>query len=145
MLAITSTTACSGDDDPDAPVEEQPLGLGDDGPGTCLAFDDEVGAEVTSLPVVACEVPHTHEIYAVEDHPDDVYPGFGELEAFAQRVCLAAFEPYVGSNPFDSRLFHTWLVPTLDGWNDEDDREILCVLGADDAEPLTRSMRDSGV
>jgi hypothetical protein len=144
-VCVLATVGCSGDDDPDGVVEEDPLGLGERGPGTCLDFDDEVGAEITSLPVVPCTVSHSHEIYAVEDHPADVYPGFGELEDFAQRVCLAAFEPYVGANPFDSSLFHTWLVPTLDGWNDEDDREIVCVLGSHDAEPLVRSMRGSGV
>ncbi len=136
--------ACSSDPDPNEPTAEDPLGLGESGPGTCLKFDDEVGAEVTELPVVDCDVPHTHEIYAVEDHPADVYPGFSELEEHAQRVCLAAFEPYVGNNPFDSGLFHTWMVPTLDGWNDDEDREILCVLGDHDGAPLERSMRDSG-
>lgn len=149
MLAVATATlglatGCSGGDD-DGLREASPLGLGEEGEGTCLQFDDDADAIVRSLPVVDCEVPHSHEIYAVERHPADVYPGFSELEEFAQRVCLAAFEPYVGTNPFDSQLFHTWMVPTLEGWNDaqQSDREILCILGAQDNEPLVGSMRDS--
>lgn len=142
-LAIGLTAGCSGDDD--GTRTASPLGLGEEGEGTCLQFDDDADAIVLTLPVVDCEMPHTHEIYAVERHPADVYPGFTELEEYAQRVCLAAFEPYVGTNPFDSQLFHTWMVPTLDGWNDnqQPDREILCILGSQDNEPLTGSMRMS--
>lgn len=137
-----SGAGCSGDDD--GPSAESPLGLGEDGVETCLRFDDTVGAVVDELPVIDCTEPHTHEIYAVEIHPADLYPGFTELEVFAQQVCLAAFEPYVETNPFDSTLFHTWMVPTLDSWNDTPpDREILCILGAHDGELLTDSMRGS--
>lgn len=143
-LALALGVACSSDPEPGEPVAEDPLGLGETGPGTCLEFDDEIGAEVTELPVIECDVPHTHEIYAVDDHPADVYPGFDELENYAQTACLAAFEPFVGNNPFDSSLFHTWMVPTLGGWNDDDDREVLCVLGDHDGEPLEGSMRDTG-
>ena len=42
-------------------------------------------------------------------------------------------------------LSYTWLVPTLGSWNDEDDREILCVLMNRDGSPLVGSMRDSQV
>ena len=48
-----------------------------------------------------------------ESTEKSVYPGFEALEADAQAQCLAAFEPYVGINPFDSDLFVSWLVPTL--------------------------------
>lgn len=146
LLAIGSTAGCSGDDD--GTSEQSPLGLGDEGVGTCLQFDDDVTEIVPSLPVVDCEVEHSHEIYTVAVVPESeypVYPGFEELERLAQRVCLEAFEGYVGTNPFDSALFHTWMVPTLDGWNDrqQPDREILCILGSRDNEPLRGSMRQS--
>lgn len=132
---------CSGDDDGGA----DPLGLGQDAAGTCLQFDEAVGAEVTELPEIDCAEPHSHEIYAVEEHPDSVYPGFDVLEEYAQQVCLAAFQPYVGIDAFDSSLFHSWLVPTIDGWNDEDDREILCILGSHDGTPLVGSMQGTQV
>ncbi len=55
------------------------------------------------------------------------------------------FEPYVGVGAFDSDLFYSWFVPTIDGWNDADDREILCVLGRHDAALMTGSMRESNI
>ena len=133
-------SACSDDDD-----GEDPIGLGQDAVGTCLLVADDVGPDIDELPVVDCAVDHTHEIFAVIDYPADVYPGFDVLEQFAQAECLASFEPYVGVGAFDSKLFYSWFVPTLDGWNDADDREVLCVLGRQDAALMTGSMRESNI
>jgi hypothetical protein len=36
-------------------------------------------------------------------------------------------------------------VPTIDGWNDADDREIICVLGRHGSALMTGSMRDSNI
>jgi hypothetical protein len=143
-LVGLGTAACSDDDD-DGTEAADPLGLGESAAGTCLQFEEEVGAEVTELPVIDCAEPHSHEIFAVVEHPDDVYPGFEALETFAQQECLAEFEPFVGTNAFDSELFHTWLVPTLDGWNEQDDREVVCVLGRQDGAAMTGSMRGATI
>jgi hypothetical protein len=143
LLALAAPgllAACSDDDDGVSPIR-----LGEAGVGTCLQFADDVGAEIEELPVVDCAMEHSHEIYAVLEHPDDVYPGFDALEQYAQVECLGAFEPFVGVGAFDSALFYSWLVPTLDGWNDEEDREVLCVLGRHDGAPMTGSMRDSNI
>lgn len=149
LALVALLAACSDDADPNEPSAEEPFGLGETAEGRCLLFDEEVGAEITELPVVECSIPHSHEIFAVINYADpngsDVYPGFDALDEFAQRRCLEAFEPYVGTNPFDSTLFHSWFVPTLDSWNDEDDDEVLCVLGAADGAPLDRSMRNANV
>jgi hypothetical protein len=143
VVGLVVAAGCSDDDDGTDGAD--PIGLGEAGVGTCLLFADDVGPEVEQLPVVDCAVEHSHEIFAVLDHPDDVYPGFDALEQFAQTECLGAFEPYVGVGAFDSALFYSWLVPTLDGWNDEDDREVVCVLGRHDAALMTGSMRDSNI
>jgi hypothetical protein len=140
FAAALVVPACSDDDG-----GEDAIGLGDGAIGTCLLFADDVGAEVDELPVVDCAVEHSHEIFAVLEHPDDVYPGFDVLEDFAQTECLGSFEPYVGVGAFDSELFYSWLVPSLDGWNDAEDREILCVLGRQDAALMTGSMRESNI
>ena len=138
--------ACGGKTDASKPKEKAVLDVGSDAAGTCLAVDDKLGAEVTKLPVIGCEQPHTHEIYAVVHYTEkDVYPGTAELETFAQRECLGAFEPYVGISAFDSTLFFTWLVPSLDGWNKEKDRDVLCVLGAQDGRKLVKSMKSSNL
>lgn len=100
------------------------------------------------LPFIDCTEPHTHQIYSVKEYDEnDVYPGFGELEDEARLACLGAFEAFVGRSAFDSTLFYSWLVPTLEGWNDKKikDRAILCVLGSSDNSVLMTDMEGSNV
>lgn len=140
LLVAVAFAGCGGKSDASKAKQEPVLDVG--GTGTCLKVDDKLGAEVTKLPVIACDQPHTHEIYAVVRYTEkDVYPGTTELETFAQRECLGAFEPYVGISAFDSSLFFTWMVPSLEGWNSKDDRDVLCVLGAQDGRQLAKSMK----
>jgi hypothetical protein len=144
VTLVVALGGCGGDDDVTKPKQEPVLDLGTGAEGTCLQVDDKLGAEVTKLPVIACDQPHTHEIYAVVVYTEkDVYPGTGELETFAQRECLRAFEPYVGVSAFDSTLFFTWMVPSLEGWNSKKDRDVLCILGAQDSRQLSKSMKGS--
>jgi len=142
-LAPVGLVACSDDPDPDQAQGEPVLEVGD---ATCLQVDASVTGEVSTLPVVDCAVDHTHEVFAtVTDEVDDVYPGMSALEAFAERECYARFEEYVGINPFDSALSITWIVPSLDGWNDEDDHDVLCVLARRDGAPLQGSAKGSAL
>lgn len=142
ILAVTAV-ACRGSSSEDG-IDQQPvIDLGQAGVGTCLLFGDDIGETVEDLPVTACDVPHSHEIFAVVSSGEDVYPGFDALEETALVECLGAFEEYVGVNPFDSALFSSWLVPTLDSWNNDEDRETLCVAGNFDGAPLTETVRGS--
>jgi len=138
VLALL-VSGCSDDGgDSGTPV----LDLSETGPGTCLDVPDQLGETVTKLPVIDCAKEHTHEIYAVVPYDDsDVFPGDEALNAFAERSCVGAFEPYVEISVFDSSLLMTWLVPTLSSWNDEDDKDVLCVLADFQAAPLKGSMR----
>jgi hypothetical protein len=146
VTVVVALGGCGGGDDVTKPKQEPVLDLGTGAEGTCLQVDDKLGAEVTKLPVIACDQPHTHEIYAVVTYTEkDVYPGTGELETFAQRECLRAFEPYVGISAFDSTLFFTWMVPSLEGWNAKKDRDVLCILGAQDSRQLSKSMKGSNL
>lgn len=145
LTAVLLLGACTGSDNADG-IDEQPvIDVGDGGIGTCLSFGDEIGQEVTELPVVDCTLPHTHEIFEVVVNGDDLYPGFDALEDAALTACLGAFEDYIGVSPFDSSLTYSWLVPTLDSWDREDDRETICVVGAGNGSPLTQSLRASGI
>jgi hypothetical protein len=129
--------ACSDDDDDGAEV----VGLTETSIGECLDFGDSIDAEVTELPVVPCSEPHTHEIYFIARSDAATYPGFEALEAEAQASCLGAFEDYVGISAFDSELFFSWLVPTLNSWDREDDRQIICVIGEGNGAPLVGTVR----
>lgn len=130
VAMVLAGAACSGDDDPTTDVKV--VDLGEEQVGDCLLVGEEIDAQVSSLPVIDCAEPHSHEIFAtlnMDDDPEDfpVYPGTEALEAVAERECLTAFEDYVGISPFDSELFYSWLVPTLDSWTKFDDRIVLCV------------------
>ena len=146
--------ACSHPTNPAAPRQQKVLDVGVDpqGNGACLLVTDTLPPEVSKLPVVGCTAPHTHEIYAKIPYADpdptkvvDVYPGQSALETFAEKACITAFEPYVGTSPFDSRLVPTWLLPTLKGWNDSKDHSVLCVLADPQKGNMTASMRDAKV
>ena len=136
-VLVVGGAACSDDDD--SPV----VNLEPESVGVCLDFPPDTGAEVTDLPEVECGVEHTHEIIAITNSKAEVYPGFEALEEEAQAACLAAFEPYVGINPFDSDLFVSWLVPTLTTWDRDDDRQIVCVVGNLNGKPLVGTVEDS--
>lgn len=141
-------TACSGSDGPIEPKNETASKAGEDSVGLCLRFDEATGEQIEDLPVIPCTEPHTHEIYFVEVYgKDEVYPGFEALEDDARLACLTAFSDYVGRSAFDSSLFYSWMVPTLDGWNDSkiNDRSTLCVLGTGDGSTLTASMKDANL
>jgi hypothetical protein len=147
-VVALATTAWSDDEaDPNAPRGEPVLEI-ETGSGepVCMRVSENLPPEVEELPVIACDVPHTHEIYATLQYDEkDVYPGVEELSDFAQIECMTAFEPFVGRSAFDSQLSYTWLVPSLDGWNNEDDDEVLCVLADRDGAELTGSMRSKDV
>ena len=139
-LAVATVVAGCSDKKSGTPV----LDLAKSGPGTCLQVPDSLGETVKRLPVVDCSTAHTHEIYSVVAwDKGDVFPGTEALDTFAQTSCVRDFEPYVGVSTFDSTLTFTWLTPTLDSWNNHKDKNVLCVLAAADAAPLTGSMKDS--
>lgn len=147
-LAAVVVAGCSDDEaaDPTQPNAQEVLEVSVDAErGTCMQVDEEFPPEVEELPIIACDQPHTHEIYAtvIGGEDGDVYPGLNGLETIAQTECLTAFDEFVGISAFDSTLSFSWLVPTLDGWNDESDREILCVLQDAQGAPLIGTMRDS--
>jgi hypothetical protein len=143
---VFGLAACNDDGDDEADgVDEQPVlevETGTPAP-VCMQVDEQLPAEVETLPIIDCALSHTHEIYSTMEYPDDVFPGIEALDDFAEVKCLEAFEPFVGTSPFDSTLSYSWLVPMLQGWNDEDDREVLCVLMDRDGTPLVGTMRDS--
>ena len=152
MVAVATALmvlgAC-GDDDGDEDVQtgnvdEVPVldvELGDE--PVCMDMPEDQGQEVEDLPLIDCAEPHSHELYAMvryeqaeDEESSDLYPGEAELETFSEGACLTEFEPFVGISFFDSELYFSWIIPSLDGWNDEDDRDVLCVLGRFDSSKM---------
>jgi hypothetical protein len=153
-LAVGVLAGCGDSDDESVEsgdVENVPVLDVDpaDGP-TCLDLPEDQGEEVEELPLVDCEQAHTHEIFAKLEYvpPDsttgttsDLYPGKDAIERFAEGACLREFEPFVGISFFDSELYYSWIVPSLEGWNDEDDRDVLCVISRFDGSTMEGSAR----
>jgi Septum formation len=135
-------TACSGDDDVTKPHNQKVLDIDvNTGQPVCMEVTEDLPAEVSKLPIIDCAQPHSHEIYATVTSKESVYPGVDALGSFAQVQCLSTFEDFVGISAFDSDLSYTWLVPSLKSWNDDKDREVLCVLTRRDGAKMTGSMK----
>jgi hypothetical protein len=132
--------SCSDDDDGGDSV----VGLTDDVIGTCLEFGDSAAAEIDVLPTVPCGEAHSHEIFAIVNSDAATYPALDALETEAQTKCLGEFEDYVGVSVFDSELFFSWLVPTLDSWDRDDDRQIVCIVSERNGTPLVGTVRNIG-
>jgi len=128
IAVIALIAGCSNDDGIDNTAVTE---VTEDDVGRCLYFDEDTDDEIEELPfVIDCVGPRTHEVFSVvRVGGEDVYPGFESLDQTALAECLGDFESYVGISPFDSTLFYSWLVPSLDSWNREDDRDIICIVG----------------
>ena len=114
--------------------------------GDCFGDPASYAAEVEEVDQVSCEESHDNEVYAVGDHPagdDAPYPGDEALDAYGFGYCLSEFENYVGIAYPDSRLDVTAFLPTRDGWEDDDDREVTCYLYDLNLAKLTGSMKGS--
>jgi hypothetical protein len=136
-LALAFGGGCGGDDGADRGADGRVTEAGDVSvyellEGDCLSPPDEVQAGLEQVRVVPCAEPHTQEVFATIDYEapdedDDDFPGDSEVQAYADAQCLDPFTDYVGIDYLDSSLFLTYLVPTVVSWNEEGDREIVCI------------------
>lgn len=94
--------------------------------GDC--FDDESGDEITDVPGVPCAEPHDNEVYHSFEMPEGDYPGAAAIDAAAEEECVGAFESFVGLPYQESVLGIGPITPTEAGWDEADDREVLCIV-----------------
>lgn len=144
-LALTGcVAACSSTPNPNKPIAKDALKAAI---GQCLLVPEDQKPDVSTLPVIDCAKPHTHEIFFVyPDKQDDVFPGVSALVVIAKRECYKQFEGFVGISPFDSSLQITWIVPGLDGWNSaKKDRDILCVIRRTDGGQIIGTTKGSNL
>lgn len=153
--------ACSGGGGADR-ADDRIVGSGDESvfdlaAGDCLDPPEAVDEQVGDLPAVPCWEPHTHEVIGTfeigTDEPftgaseldGEVYPGAGQLGDWADRACIAAYPEYVGADYFDSDLFVTYLLPTIDSWSKQSspDRTVVCLVRTT-GWPMQRSVHCSG-
>lgn len=96
-------------------------------PGDCVGDVSDLRGDVDEVPLVPCEEPHSQEVFAVIRHPDEAYPGAGAVATFADQACLAALDAELDLS-IDDGIVLSYLLPTLEGWNRDGDRTIVCVL-----------------
>jgi hypothetical protein len=158
LLAGLIIVACSDDsaqrDDDGSISEPGDVSVFDLRIGDCVETGEELEVDVASLRGVPCAQTHTHEVFGVVDlesvasDDDDrfadgaAYPGEGPLEDEAKRVCVDEFASYVGVDYADSSLFFTYLVPSVRSWQEDDDRDVVC-LAMRSGEPMQGSVRGS--
>jgi hypothetical protein len=120
--------------------------------GSVSAFEVQVGdctnaelkEETVSVSLVPCTEPHSHEAYFAVEYPDGPYPGSTAVETFAEQQCVGAFAEYVGVEVAQSRLYFTYLYPSVSTWNDKKDRQIVCFAVSRD-ELVTGTVKGAGV
>jgi hypothetical protein len=158
LVAGVVITACSDDsatrDDSGSITEPGEVSVFDLRIGDCVETGEELQVDVAMLEGVPCAQTHTHEVFAIVDlgteaEDEDTrfvdgaaYPGEGPLEDAAQRVCVDEFASYVDIDYADSSLFFTYLVPSVQSWQEENDRKVVC-LAMRGGEPMQGSVRGS--
>ncbi|NTW41227.1 MAG: hypothetical protein HGA44_15370 [Cellulomonadaceae bacterium] len=95
--------------------------------GDCLdstALDEEI----ETVPVIPCDEPHDAEVYARYEFDEGAYPGEDSVAQTAEKFCYNEFSGFVGATYEDSALDFFPMFPVQDGWEQIDDREVLCMV-----------------
>ena len=100
----------------------------------------EQGEEIDSVHAVPCSEPHDGEAYAVFDLPDGDYPGDDEVVAAGEERCVEEFADFVGMAYEDSKYDITSIYPTRSSWEQDGDREYVCLVVAPVGERVTGSL-----
>ncbi|MCP4305318.1 MAG: hypothetical protein GY788_10665 [bacterium] len=102
--------------------------------GDCFNLPDET--EFYEVDPIECAEPHEVEVYSLIDlslistefSSVASYPGDDAVYEAAYDACWEEFEAYVGFPYEDSVLWMDAFTPTLEGWNEVDDRIANCVV-----------------
>jgi hypothetical protein len=111
--------------------------------GQCIVPPTQITAELSTLEVVACHVPHTQQVFFLvhDNSAGDNYPGASTLKTYADGHCLQHFQPFVGIDYQDSTLFYTYLLPSVRSWA-AGDRTVTCLITTT-GRKLTSSVQGS--
>ena len=110
--------------------------------GDCFN-DVNYEVDVYDVPGIPCSEPHDNEVFAIYDTTLATFPGGDEMSDIAFEECIAYFEEYVGRDYPSSMLDVFPITPTLESWNQANDREINCALFQMDSKKLEGTMKNS--
>lgn len=111
--------------------------------GDC--FNVPVEELVMSLEAIPCDQPHDAEAYATFVQAGTDYPGEEAVTEASTWGCYDRYEAFVGIPWDDSQLDYWFLEPTVESWEENDDREVTCALTSYDGAKLTGSMQGSNL
>jgi hypothetical protein len=109
-------------------------------PADCLDPPPGQTGEIGDIKVVPCSQAHTQEVFATVTSAASTYPGAEALATEASGSCIGAMQaPGLGLSP-DDGYFVSYLLPSFDGWNKDNDRSIVCVFVFPDQGAVTGSV-----
>ena len=108
------------------------IALGASACGQGNAFDMEVGEcfqdpdslEFSDVEKVDCGVPHDNEVFATYQLTSDSLPSSDSM----QEGCVDRFAAAIGVDYLSSDYFVSMFGPTSEGWDELDDREVVCFV-----------------
>ncbi|MHB1521679.1 MAG: septum formation family protein [Ferrimicrobium sp.] len=114
--------------------------------GDCLVPPSKIQADLTTVTVVACTQPHTQQVFGLVRLPESSsasYPSMPQLDAQANGLCLDRFDRFVGVPYQRSKLFFTYMLPSVGSWS-AGDRSVVCIVESVTG-PLRRSVQGSRI
>jgi hypothetical protein len=114
--------------------------------GDCLNDSDLESTEgvVSDSLGVPCTESHQLEVFAERLITDLTDYSETAINEEAESFCLTAFDSYIGIDYQSSSLDFTYLVPTIESW-ENGDNEITCIAVAPQGQTLNQSVRNSAL
>lgn len=110
--------------------------------GDCLDPAPDVSGDIDKIAVAPCAEPHTQEVFAIVEASEQPYPGPEGLATTANALCISAMQDDLGLSP-DDGYYLSYLLPSFNGWNNDDDRSIVCVFVFPTLGEVTGSVIDA--
>lgn len=109
--------------------------------------DSQENELITDVPIRDCDKPHDNEVFHLFDLPD--VSTVSNEEALGEIIfseCDKAYEAYIGKSyeEFEDKATYTYLMPNDEALA-EGDRDVFCYLYHPNEEPLTSSLKGSGL
>ncbi len=142
-VATTDAAADDAGEETTAPPTTEEQSVFDLEIGLC--YQGNTGSDVRTLDEISCAEEHLFEVYAKFDIIGIDWPGAEEISAQTEAGCLERFDAYVGIEYAQSLYYIQPLTPTEEGWNEINDREVICMLERQDDIPNIGTAKDSGI
>ncbi len=134
--------ACGLGKNPDAPrdengkvTEQADIGAYKVRNGDCLLNPGMSG--FTTVTVTPCSAEHDLEAFAQTPVTGDTYPGDDAVQKQYTDFCSAEFKKLMNTDVKTSVYSTTGLYPNQKSWDENEDRQILCLIGQVDVAAST--------